>query len=669
MNRFTKVLVILLTIGFPALSAGEGSSESISPAGMDERAPNQEKMPVKSVTLFSAGLAQIVHETDVTGDEVLLFPVEHKDVNDILKSLRIEDLGGGRVDSVNFTSENPLNAVLSDMRVNPSGSPDLRRFLTGTQGEQVTLTVPGGSYKGFIFSVEEQKGDDGRIKIILNLMNEEGLKSIDITNLENLKFSDDRLQEELLEAMGEIARSRIKSSRLLKISLKGEGRRNIRISYIRAVPLWKTSYRVVVDEKGSSRLEGWALVQNTGGEAWEDVSLSFVAGQPNAFIMDLASPRYVHRESVDIPAPDPLGAVEYERGIAPSPAYKSMPSSAVYGESDSLADGYYEESYEAAPMATRATAVRSGNYYRYTVDTPVTVEARSSAMIPILSTAGVGSSLGIYDPDAGGLVFKSIRLVNEGEAHWAAGPVSVSEGSFYAGDALLPDMIPGSRRFISYAVHGSLEVQKSDENHPRRIISLKMSNGVLERVDRMERETIYSIRGEEKELILIHPRQRGWSLVEHPEIDEETPSSYRFTLKVWEEPVSVKEESIISREYSLGSMSIRDLSYYLEWSDLSPSMKEAFDRLRSLKKRIEELGAEESSLNAGISRLERDQNRVRENMKVLDRESDLFIRYADQLEQQEGDIQKLNAGLEESGRLRQEAERELNDYIDSLEFD
>lgn len=679
MKPFSKILTVLLIIGFPALSAGEGSSETISPArsGVSDRPLElSSSLPVKAVTLYSAGLAQIVHETDISGDEVLFFPVEHKDINDILKSLRVEDLDGGRVDSVNFASDNPLNAVLSDMRVNPSGSPGIRQFLSGTQGEQVSVSNDQGEYSGYIFSVEEQRDKDGNSRTILNLMSAGGLQSIDISTLRNLKFSDPALQDELLEALSEIARARVKSSRILKISLKGEGTRTVRISYIRAVPLWKTSYRIVLDREGTPRLEGWALVQNTGSEAWEDVSLSFVAGQPNAFIMDLASPRYVHRETVDIPTAGPLGAVEYDKGSAPAPSrssdsmYKSMAPSMAYEEAV-MEDEYYgfAESYEPAPLESRATAVRTGNYYRYTVDAPVTVESRSSAMIPILSVENAGSSLGIYDPDSGGLVFKSIRLNNDSEAHWAAGPVSVSEGRSYAGDALIPDMIPDSKRFISYAVHGTLEVFKSVEGLPQRIISLKISDGMMQRVDKMERETLYTVSGEEKELILIHPKEAGWSLVSHPEIDEETAGAYRFTLTEWEEPVEVAEEYVISREYSLRSFSINDFNYYLEWSELSPQMKEALQEMSSLKQSVERYRRESSSLNASISRLERDQTRVRENMMVLDKDSDLFKSYADQLEKQETEIQSLNSRVNETQKAILKAEQDLTDYINSIELD
>ncbi len=664
MKRFTEILVVLLIIGFPALSAGEGSTETISAAP-----PVNSDIPVKAVTLYSAGLAQIVHETTVSGDEVLYLPVEYGDVNDVLKSLRVEDLDGGRVDAVNFTSGNPLSSVLSDLRVDPSGSPGITAFLRRTQGEAVRVSTPEGVFSGAIFSVEESSAADGEIRTVLNLMTSGGLESVDISRLERLTFADSDLQAELSAAMGEIARARIKSSRLLKISLKGEGERIIRLSYIRAVPLWKTSYRIMVASDGGARLEGWALVQNTGSEAWKDVQLSFVAGSPNAFQMDLESPLYVQRETVAVPGAAPVGAVVYESGTQSKNYMRSVAPSMAY-ESEMMAeydDFAMEEVYEPAPMEAAASGQRSGNYYRYTVSSPVTVDARSSAMIPIMSSEGAGETLAVYDPASGGMVFKSIRLENSADAHWAAGPASVSEGNYYAGDALIPDMIPGSRRFISYALHGSLEVKKSEESLPRRIVALKIVDGVLQRSEKMEKETLYRITGTERELILIHPKQQGWTLTESPEIDEETPSAYRFTLESWDDkPVKVSEEYILSREYGLYQMSLSDLAWYLEQGDLSREMKSAFEKISALKSRVQQLSSDSQALSSRISRLERDQSRVRDNMGVLESSSELYKKYSEQLAGQEDEIQSLNRQVESKEASRLSAERELRSYINTL---
>ena len=271
MNRFAVYVIILLIFALPVYSSGEGVSE------ITESAISADELPVTRVTLYTAGLAHMVHETTVSDDEVLYFPVEPKDINDVLKSLAVEDLDGGTVDVVNFDSSDPLSVVLADLRINPAGSPSIADFLIGTQGEYVVVTVDDAEIEGRIFSVEKTQNENGP-NVVLNLLNNRGLNPVNITNLRNLKFIDPVLQEELLTALGKIAGSRVKTVRTLKISFKGSGERRIRLSYIRAVPLWKTSYRIILDEEGIPRLEGWAIVQNTGTAAWKGHSAELCGG-------------------------------------------------------------------------------------------------------------------------------------------------------------------------------------------------------------------------------------------------------------------------------------------------------------------------------------------------------------------------------------------------------
>jgi len=664
MNRITIILVLFIALGLPVLSAGEGALEDI-------REPD--RLPVTRVTLYTAGLAWMVHETTVTDDEIIYFSVDQNDINDILKSLVVEDLGGGTIDSINFDSENPLAVALSDLRVNPSGSPALVDFLKRTQGEPVSITTAEGVTSGRIFSVEVLNNNEQR-QVLLNLMDQNGIKSVDITSLQNLQFQDIVLQGELLSALDLISRSRVKSSRMLKLSFLGSGERKVRLSYVRAVPLWKTSYRISLDENDVPRLEGWALVQNTGSVDWENVSLSFIAGQPNAFTMDLATPRYIYRENLQISSAAPIGGTEYDRGYAPPAAsreaYKSAaPMSALSESMDYADDEYfaYEESYAPEPVAAQATGISAGNFYRYEVNLPVTVDARSSAMIPIIQEPEIGDSLAVYNPSYD-IVFKGLRLSNNSAAHWAAGPVSVSEGRFYSGDALIPEMIPGASRLITYAVHGSMEVGKLINSEPQKIESLTIVDGLLHRTDKMVRETEYRIEGEEKELILIHRKERGWDLVDNPEIAEENASEYRFTLKEWEKPVIITEEYIISQQYSLNNLRISDLNYYLQWGDISADLKKAFQEMSSLLQHIDEIRSDISSDNSRISRLERDQNRVRENMNVLESDSELYLQYSAQLSTQENEIQQLNKEITELQENLSNANSRLRDYISGLDI-
>ncbi len=52
------------------------------------------------------------------------------------------------------------------------------------------------------------------------------------------------------------------------------------VSYIIAAPIWKTTYRVVLDQAGKPFFQGWAIVDNVSDEDWKNVQLSLFRVRP-----------------------------------------------------------------------------------------------------------------------------------------------------------------------------------------------------------------------------------------------------------------------------------------------------------------------------------------------------------------------------------------------------
>ncbi|MGH9741760.1 MAG: carboxypeptidase regulatory-like domain-containing protein, partial [Candidatus Acidiferrum sp.] len=100
-----------------------------------------------------------------------------------------------------------------------------------------------------------------------------------------------------------IASSRDQDVRRMTISTTGNGERNLYVSYISEVPIWKTTYRIVLPTKPDKKplLQGWAIIDNTVGEDWNNVELSLVAGAPHSFIQQLSEPYYGRRPVVPLP--------------------------------------------------------------------------------------------------------------------------------------------------------------------------------------------------------------------------------------------------------------------------------------------------------------------------------------------------------------------------------
>ena len=77
-----------------------GLSALASPGPVQPKA----ELPVTRVTLFSSGVGYFQREGEVEGDARvdLIFPAS--DVNDLLKSLIVQDAGGGRVGTVTYVA-------------------------------------------------------------------------------------------------------------------------------------------------------------------------------------------------------------------------------------------------------------------------------------------------------------------------------------------------------------------------------------------------------------------------------------------------------------------------------------------------------------------------------------------------------------------------------------
>jgi hypothetical protein len=79
-------------------------------------------------------------------------------------------------------------------------------------------------------------------------------------------------------------------NKLRNVTLRLDGKQHdLAIGYIAATPVWRPSYRIVV-QNGGTDLQAWGIVENVSGEDWRDVELSLVAGAPLAFESTLGDP-------------------------------------------------------------------------------------------------------------------------------------------------------------------------------------------------------------------------------------------------------------------------------------------------------------------------------------------------------------------------------------------
>ncbi len=263
-------------------------------------------LPVHRVVLYKNGVGYFEHLGKVTGDESVHIDFTSGQLNDVLKSLTIIDLSGGRIAGVDYNSEAPLSQLLGALRLPLGEKTSVAEFLDALRGARLEVrgTPP---ISGRLLSVERKTRVSGgttlEVEVIALVTDAGEVREVELTPATSVRLMDANLNQEVGKYLTLLASERDQDLRRMAISTTGKGERQLYVSYISEVPVWKTTYRVVLSPKSETKplLQGWAIVDNTVGEDWNDVQLSLVAGAPQSFIMQLSQPYYATRPTVALP--------------------------------------------------------------------------------------------------------------------------------------------------------------------------------------------------------------------------------------------------------------------------------------------------------------------------------------------------------------------------------
>ena len=201
-------------------------------------------LALKRVMLSSGGLGYFEYEASVDGDATLKLTVSLGQVDDVLKSLVVYD-DKGSVGGLSLPGREPLAQAFKDLPFdqNSLGSP--AELLQTLKGAQVTV---GGSrsISGRIVSVEEDSvalpDNKGMVKRTrVTLYTDRGLQQFILEDAENLQFADQALRDKVGQALVAIQGNRAKDARTIDLTMRGQGKRTVRVAYIVEAPVWKAS--------------------------------------------------------------------------------------------------------------------------------------------------------------------------------------------------------------------------------------------------------------------------------------------------------------------------------------------------------------------------------------------------------------------------------------------
>lgn len=683
-----KFLILLLVV------AAAGAAPAAEPP-----------LPLEKVVLFTSGVGFFQHGGKVTDDATVEMSFKTEQINDLLKSMVLEDLDGGTVPAVSYASRDPITKTLGTFAINLTDNPSIGQILGRLRGTRIEVEAASPA-SGTIVGVEKRGvpvGDDKTVeKEYVTLLTAEGLRTIPIDTVTRLKILDERLQGELEKALAVLALGTDNERKSVTLDFVGKGPRRVRVGYVQESPVWKTSYRVVLGGDGGQKkkplLQGWAIVENTTDQDWKDVRMSLVSGRPISFVMDLYQPLYVPRPEVRQELYASLLPQQYGQGLAAvvdqfaatgaradawqmakrEMAMAPRPAAAPSSESMYSAAG----GVDAADMAASVGSIQSvaqggslGELFRYEIAKPVSIGRQRSAMLPIVSQEVEAEKVSIYDervlakhPLAG------LRLVNSTPLNLMQGPVTVYDGGAYAGDARIEDLAPGSERLLSYAVDLDVEVAPRAEPLPEAIVSVRLMKGTLVVTRKLARRKLFEIKNSgsnDVELLVEYPREEPWKLVTPKKPAETTRDRYRFAVTA--EPgtpttLEVAEEQQTHQHLAISNTDDGTILFFTNAKETSPAVKEALQTVIARKREIERIVQERTRREQEVQVVGQEQERIRQNMAQLERTSDLYTRYVQKFATQEDRVETLRKDIVDLQAKEQEARRALDDYLRKLEL-
>lgn len=650
-------------------------------------------LALKRVMLSSGGLGYFEYEANVDGDATLKLTVSLGQVDDVLKSLVVYDDKGG-VGGLSLPGREPLAQAFKDLPFdqNSLGSPaDLLQALKGAQ-----VTAGGSrSISGRIVSVEEDsvvlpdnKGTVKRTRV--TLYTDRGLQQFVLEDAENLQFADAALRDKVGQALVAIQGNRVRDVRTIDLTMRGQGKRTVRVAYIVEAPVWKASYRLTLGADPAaahSALQGWAVVENMSGQDWKDVDLTLVSGRPVAFHQALYNAYYVTRPEVPVeiagrlmPGVDRGGVTADQRAKSALPMPAPAPGRAQQerlGASSQIA-----MAPPPAPMAAAAEPIEASDaatQVMFRFPRAVSVENGRTLSLPIVDRQVPAARLALYQADtAARNPLAAIRLANDGESGLPPGIITLYErdkGGYvsYVGDARLSAFPVGETRLLAYALDEKIVIER-DMAQTDRVASGTIANGALRLSRVMRQTTVYRVRGPAKEprqLIVVQRRLPGWTLTKPEAKDVElSEGNYRIPFQLpggdQTQTFEVVQEQTQQQEIRLLESAAEQIRVYAQAREFDARTREALTRVLQLQQVAAEAQRKAVQVDAERQAIVKEQARLRENLARVPANSDLQRRYLATLDKQETDLETLAKRRADIDKEVEAARNALRTYVSQL---
>jgi hypothetical protein len=452
---------------------------------------------IQSVTLSTAGIAMI-EASGHFGAEPLRLSLRRDDIDDFLKSLWVIDPAHA-VPQVSMPGSGAFNDVFDGLPISPQSLTDPAQLLSAMVGANLSVDRRGTVTQGVNMGVAQRPCEFGNCPVLSLLSDDGQIQQIILDDATSFRFTDAADAAMLGRALNAFRTSANPRQLAVQITSDDVAERDVGLVYLQEAPFWRTAWRAVDTAEGL-QLTGWAVVENTTGQDWDAIELTLATGSIRSLEARLYERINPVREQAS--APEVLGDLSSSlRGALALAAPAPVPMARAMGDSFSSASVSMDDGQ---------------SFSRFTLNTPVTLEAGAMISLPFLSQTLPGARVLLFRGQRGAThPMIALRLENPLSLRLPAGVLTLYENERgHAGDANIPEMAPLATETVEFAEDTAVNIRE-DQSRTERVTEMRISRGVLMVTEDLRRSTTYRIEGAadtDRDITIEQPRDQAWQL-------------------------------------------------------------------------------------------------------------------------------------------------------------
>jgi len=319
-----------------------------------------------------------------------------------------------------------------------------------------------------------------------------------------------------------------------------------------------------------------------------------------------------------------------------------------------------------------------GDYFEYNLKQNITIGKNQSALVPILQSRIEAEKVTLWTADGDQHPLRALWIKNASGLILDSGTFNIIDSGTFAGEGILETVHPDERRLLSYAADTAVHVNAESEFKDQPVSHVRIAKGVLFITREQRNKVKYTVRNADttaRQVVIEHPVREGWKLVDANKPEETSATHHRFRVTVAPSKtgeLTVEEFHPEETTSQLSNLTDQEVEVLSVQNRMTPALKEAFGRVLDQKNHMNVMQYEMRSRQQELDAINKDQARIRENMKALKgsaEEKALLQRYTRQLDSQEDRLSTLTKEISDLQQKQSQEQQKLDEMVQQIALD